>query len=332
MALAVSEERISRIDVGAAEFEALLACEPADNWSPCPDLVTPAESARRRLSAMATQLEHGHCFIRRPDDSSGVEGLVAWSPLAWDSEQFGFPAARIDLLLARGDYHTATAIKSQLLTEALEECGEKGVRHVTARADAAAFSSIHAFERAGFQTIDQILTFGIRLDGAPALQHRSWNHVGLFHPKHLDGVLAIARTAYRFDRFHADPSLPAGVADRLHEAWMRNSCLHGGADAVFVATVEDKVASYVTVKLDRGAPGAWLATIVLVATADWARGRGMAREATLASLDWCREQGVAAVQVGTQLRNVAASRLYENCGFRFAGGSISLRKVLGGAS
>jgi dTDP-4-amino-4,6-dideoxy-D-galactose acyltransferase len=323
VAVAITEERSARMPVGTVDLETLLASEPVTACSSYPDLVTPREAARLRLSKVVAQLKSGTCSTRRLGDSPNVEGLIAWSPLEWDSEQFGFPAGRIDLLLASGDYHAATRIKSQLLAEALEECRESGIRHVTARANAAEFSSIHAFERTGFQTIDQILTFGIRLDHAR--ERNPGDCVELFKPEHLEGILAIARTAYRFDRFHADPSLPGGAADRLHETWMRNSCLHGGADAVFVATIEGRVASYVTVKMD-----GLLATIVLVATAEWARGKGMARAATFGALEWCRKQGVAAVQVGTQLRNVAASRLYEDCGFRFIGGSLTLRKLLGG--
>ena len=63
-----------------------------------------------------------------------------------------------------------------------------------------------------------------------------------------------------------------------------------------------------------------------MATALDARGRGIAKATTYGALDWFREQGVDIVEVGTQLRNIPASRLYEACGFRLVASSLSLRK------
>jgi ribosomal protein S18 acetylase RimI-like enzyme len=47
---------------------------------------------------------------------------------------------------------------------------------------------------------------------------------------------------------------------------------------------------------------------------------------TRGALDWFRDQGVDIVEVGTQLSNIPASRLYESCGFRLVASSLSLRK------
>ena len=91
------------------------------------------------------------------------------------------------------------------------------------------------------------------------------------------------------------------------------------------------MAGFVTCRLDREAApvlGGALGTIVLVATAAGARGRGVARHATLGALDWFRDQGAVMVEVGTQMRNIPAGRLYETCGFRLIGVSITLRRLL----
>jgi ribosomal protein S18 acetylase RimI-like enzyme len=69
-------------------------------------------------------------------------------------------------------------------------------------------------------------------------------------------------------------------------------------------------------------------TIVLVATAAEARGRGVARQATGAALASMRRHAVDVAQVGTQLANIPAARLYESCGFRLAGVDLTFRKLL----
>ena len=115
------------------------------------------------------------------------------------------------------------------------------------------------------------------------------------------------------------------VADQVNESWTRNCCLGTAADAVVVAEDAGRVASYVTCRAGRKVGHG---VIILVATAVWARGRGAARRASLAALHWFADQGVEAVEVGTQLRNIPAARLYESLGFRMTRTSLTFRKVL----
>jgi GNAT superfamily N-acetyltransferase len=135
-------------------------------------------------------------------------------------------------------------------------------------------------------------------------------------------VAAIARTAYVYDRFHADSMLSAEQADRVHEEWMRNSCRGVAADAVFVAVSGERVLGYVTCRVDRDAPAG---VIVLVATSKECRGRGVAGRTTQRALQWFWDQNVRIVEVGTQLRNVGAGRVYEHAGFRLRNVSLTFR-------
>lgn len=249
-------------------------------------------------------------------------GTAAWRTLEWDSEQFGIPAARLDLLEASGSYSDARAHNRELLNTVLAQCREGGIRHLSARVDTGDLAAIAALEEAGFELIDGIQTFRLRIRGnlmpAPS-------GTRLFEPRDLPEVLEIGRTAFIFDRFHADPALPPVVADRVNECWTRNCCLGIAAEAVVVAQEEGRVASYVTCQADRQAS---IGIIILVATAVWARGRGAARRASSAALHWFGGQGLEAVEVGTQLRNIPAARLYEGLGFRLTRTSLTFRKVL----
>jgi RimJ/RimL family protein N-acetyltransferase len=249
-------------------------------------------------------------------------GTAAWRALEWDTEQFGIPAARLDLLEASGSNSDARAHKRELLRAVLAQCREGGIRHLSARVDTGDLATIPALEEAGFELVDGIQTFGLRIHGnllpAPS-------GTRLFEPRDLPEVLEIGRTAFVFDRFHADPALPTVVADRVNESWTRNCCLGIAADAVVVAQVEGRVASYVTCRADRLARNG---IIILVATAVWARGRGAASRASSAALHWFAGQGLEAVEVGTQFRNIPAARLYESLGFRLTRTSLTFRKVL----
>ncbi len=237
----------------------------------------------------------------------------AFVPLPWDSEQFGFPAARLDSLQAE----TPSGIA------ALVDCARsQGVRHLSTRVPVDDLLTIHSLESNGFHLLDGIQTFERALaDPSPAPSL----HVRHYQPPDLDALLDIARTAYLYDRFHADSAITTEQADRLHETWVRNSCLGLAADAVIVAEHPEAgdPASFVTCKINQR-----IGTIVLVATAKYARGLGLAHAATLGALAYFKSRDCTTVRVGTQLRNTPAGRLYQACGFRLQSVTLTYRKLL----
>ena len=261
--------------------------------------------------------------------SGNAQGLAVWTSLAWDSQQLGVGAGRLDYLIASGDYQNQYAIKEVLLRMVLKTCADQGIQHFTARVHASDLSTIHLLEQYGFITVDGILTFSLDITDAHWPSHPAGLEIRLARPEDIEQIKAIARSSYIYDRFHSDPCIPKAVADELHAVWLENSCLGKAADAVVVAAENGRILGYVTCKVDRQTTeylGLTIGTIVLVATAADARGRGVARAITCGALDWFRDQGVDIVEVGTQLRNIPASRLYESCGFRLVASSLSLRR------
>ncbi len=265
-------------------------------------------------------------------DERAIEGFACWSWLKWDSKQFGFPAARVDLLIGDGDYHESRRRKAVLIDLVETQCAEAGVHHLTARVPAGDFASIHALEQARFEMIDGIQTFSLDTHSRDAAHAPASDlELRLFREEDTGQVLDIARSAYIFDRFHADAALAREAADRVNEEWVANSCRGVGADAVVVACSRRRILGYVTCKVDHEAAqvlGTSFGSIVMVATAPEAQGRGVATAATYAALDWFRSQDVRIVEVGTQLRNVPAGRLYEACGFRLVGVNLTFRRLL----
>ena len=261
-----------------------------------------------------------------------VTGLASWTRLAWDSEQFGFPTARLDLLAASGDHRAAAVIKTSLVKEVVRDCRNSGIHHLVCRVDAAGMDSIEALQRNGFELIDGIQTFSLRIPRAATFERASNAFtLRLFQEADLPQVLQLARTAYVHDRFHADRALDKETADRINETWLRNSCLGQIADAVIIAAAGNTVLGYVTCKIDKEATrvlGTGCGEIGMVATTTSARNSGVASAATFHALEWFAMQGVEFVEVGTQLRNIAAARLYERCGFRLAAASLTWRRII----
>lgn len=262
---------------------------------------------------------------------NGALALTVWTQLAWDSEQLGYGAGRLNHLIALGDYQEQWELKEALLKAVLGDCTRQGIRHLSARINASDLTTIHLLEQYGFITVDGILTFSLDIRDAHFPTEFEGLKVRLSRPEDIEQIKDIARSSYDYDRFHSDPSIPKEVADNIYAVWMENACLGKAADAIIVAERDDRVLSYVACKVDHQAMGylrRGIGIIVLVATAARTRGQGLARAATYGALNWFSEQEVKMVEVGTQLTNIPASRLYEACGFKLVASSLSLRKCV----
>ncbi len=141
----------------------LLADFEPDAYGHFGDLIPRAAQRREREERAERWMKELGPRLVIEQESGGVAGACAWSPLPWDSRHFGFSAARLEFLLARED-----SIRRTILKATLQRCHEAGIRHLTARVDSSDLSGAHALEAAGFDLVDGILTFGMRLDGRMA--------------------------------------------------------------------------------------------------------------------------------------------------------------------
>jgi dTDP-4-amino-4,6-dideoxy-D-galactose acyltransferase len=261
-----------------------------------------------------------------------VRAFGCFRKLPWDSQQLRMSAARIDYLLAAGSYNEQRSAKQMLLEELLVEAQNLGVWHMSVRVDASDLSSLHVLEEAGFITVDGILTFALDLKEHHAVEPDGDFKIRLATADDAGEAEALARTAYVYDRFHADPFIDRELADELHANWVRNSCEGKAADAMLIAEDWSGLLGFVTCKLPsdiaRNSYNSRPGTIVLVAAAPRARGRRVGYSLTMAALEWFRRSGCETVEVGTQLSNIPASRLYQMCGFRLRATSVSLRRLL----
>lgn len=123
------------------------------------------------------------------------------------------------------------------------------------------------------------------------------------------GCLDIARTAFSYDRFHADVRVPKAAADRLKAVWVENS-LKGRADAVLVVLDRGQVAGFVTCLVNGDA-----AVIDLIAVAPGCQGRGLGRNLVQGALAFYAGRK-ALMRVGTQAANTHSLGLYEGQGFK----------------
>jgi dTDP-4-amino-4,6-dideoxy-D-galactose acyltransferase len=271
--------------------------------------------------------------------SDGATSVVAAgiTRLGWDSEQLGMPAGRLDYVIPAaapaGDARLLTARLMMAGRAVVEAATAAGLRHLSARLDARELTTVQALEMAGFQVVDGLLRFALAVgDGAPPTGRSDALRLRDAVPEDVPALRALALGAFRYDRFHNDPALAPGVADRLHAAWVENAVRGRTAAGVIVATAADQTVGFFVLALDHEAQkhlGFPVGTLVLIGVDQAWRRRGVALALSHAGTAWLAARGARRVEVGTQLANLAAANLYAKAGFRLVQTSISLRWVAG---
>jgi len=234
--------------------------------------------------------------------------VSALESLAWDSDHFGFPVARL----------TVPDMDFLALREALDEARTGGFRliHWSAAPGRVAPEPILR-EFAGLLA-DRKATFAVDPIPAPPgyepagpVRVVEWPRQSPSEPLLRLGVAAGLHSRYR-----VDPRMPAGAFESLYRTWTARSANGELADAVLVAAAPGEEADplgMVTVALD-GQTG----QIGLIAVRDDARGRGVGSMLIRAAHRWMLGHRARRATVVTQLDNGAACRLYERSGYRLA--------------
>ena len=219
--------------------------------------------------------------------------------LDWDSAFFGFRIAQLR------EVH----LTAQGFCDALKWCDRGGIRCLYFLASGDSLEAANLAGANGFRMVDIRFT----LAREPFTEVGAADSVRAFCESDLPALRAIARVSHRDSRFYSDPGFLNQRCDELYETWIDRSC-HGYADRVLVAEHALKTAGYVSCHLRPNGIG----VIGLLAVADGSRGVGLGRRLVAGALHFFAEAGCKSVTVVTQGRNIAAQRLYQNCGFRSA--------------
>ncbi|MFP6757412.1 MAG: GNAT family N-acetyltransferase [Alphaproteobacteria bacterium] len=273
---------------------------------------TPADMAALATRAIAPTPGR-HVLVA--DDGGTVAGAAIYGDQPFETDQLGIKTARLDVLRCWTD----AAVLDPLVAAAWDDLKGSGVDLVSCRVSENDRAALDSLQGNGFRVVECLLTHGRPLDDAPRALPDGIERGGA---SNAEACAEIARRAFAYDRFHADPRIPDAAADRLKGQWMRNACA-GRADAVLVALEGGRVVGFNACLLagDR-------AVIDLIAVAETAQGRGWGRKLVDGALA-CYAGKAAEMRVGTQSRNLASLALYRACGFAVVDTAMTLHAHLG---
>lgn len=126
-------------------------------------------------------------------------------------------------------------------------------------------------------------------------------------------LLPMIDNAFTNTRFYYDPYFRDEQANNLYRTWLDRSINEDFADHVIVIRKQGKPQGFITCNLDHDTK---VGTIGLIGVADYARGKNLGAILVFQSIDYFKQEGMNQVRVVTQVRNIAANRLYQKCGFR----------------
>jgi len=219
---------------------------------------------------------------------------------SWLAAIFGRPVWRVD---AANTGDGLIALESAAAVFAYAKCEVSRVSEVSALSDI------------GFRVVDTALTFeGVVSNGSTSRCVSVGQVVRIATQDDRDTVCDIASRAFRFSRFHLDPQVPAGVADRIKASWARNYFSGQRGDGMVVAESNGQVVGFL--QLLWGQEDTLIIDLIGVAPEN--QGRGMAR----AMIRYAAMNGTgdhrrpARILVGTQAANTPSMRLYESLGLR----------------
>lgn len=213
-------------------------------------------------------------------------------PQQFEIDQLGCPVFRLELPSASP--HAALDDAGRMVKDV-----EAGL--VSCRVDSDDTDAIQFLKSEGFREIEVILTFERKIGKVPAFP----GGVEIASADAADACREIARTAFRYDRFHMDTNVPREKADALKAEWAYNNAVER-ADICLVAVSDAHVVGFNQCFLRDE-----IAVIDLIAVSPQAQGAGHGRRLVQAALAACGEKA-GRLRVGTQETNVKSVELYRS--------------------
>jgi dTDP-4-amino-4,6-dideoxy-D-galactose acyltransferase len=218
--------------------------------------------------------------------------------LDWDSKFFGVRIARV----------IGHRMDPQKIAEVLRAVREESIQCVYFLAGTEPASTRIA-ERNGFHLVDVRLTMAARLLTSHGGMWQG-DDVREVDAADMPAIREISTRSHTDSRFHRDGRFPRELCDELYRIWITRNC-HGCADVVLVAEHESLPAGYVSCHLKGDGRG----EIGLMGVDENARSSGLGGKLVRHALRWFQEREVQDVTVVTEGTNIAALRLYQQCGF-----------------
>jgi len=230
--------------------------------------------------------------------------------LKWDTKFFNTNIA----------YLYPKRIRENIVHFALKKCKEDDIDCLYYLCNCHDPESVRLAEKYGFHFVDIRLTFN--LEPVNSINEKISSTISkknklIIRPSKREDepvLEKIAQESYIHSRYFFDRHFPVGIYKKFYADWIEKSARGKFDDIVLVAEVKEKIAGYISCKVQTHNLG----SIGLVGVSRNFVGKKVGTHLVNAAIKWLFEKGVSKIKVVTQGRNIPAQRLYQSCGFKTA--------------
>jgi len=228
--------------------------------------------------------------------ASQIQSVLAVKPQAFEAEVFGAPVWRLEI--GGPDFPAARELDDLIVQARAGKTALIACRLPSGSPVAALLS------QAGFRKVERLVTLNASMPNEAEMPAG----ICIAEASDEEAATQIGRSAFLFDRYHADPNIPGAIADEIKARWVHNG-ITGRADAALIAHVNGAAAGFVLC-MRRGKD----AVIDLIGVSGDFQGQGLGRKLIEGAL--AHYAGRAQVMwVGTQEDNLVSLALYRRAGF-----------------
>ena len=223
--------------------------------------------------------------------------------LAWDSEHWGFPVARIN----------GNKLNQGVAEDVVRWCEKHQVKCLYFAADGTSAETLQVSQNNGFCFVDVRVDMEVAVSSI-FLTSQTNGKCREARLKDLFAIERLAKTAHEDTRFFKDSKFDQQKAADLYGLWIRREFRENKVFVAGLPSNPNRVLGYASASVADGKVG----RIGLVAVCPAARGCGLGHLLVENAMAWCQSHGASCIRVVTQGTNIAALRLYESCGFKVA--------------
>jgi len=259
-----------------------------------------------------------------------ITGILMYRFSEWDTSHFGFNVGIVDFVISVGiDYPERVKITDKLLEKFFSWCHTKEIRFVTAKIPSLDLSTIHAFEKMGFNFIEAwIYNF---YDLAKDDKAKSPKYgLRLISPDDLPIMIEYAKGAFSLHRFHADYRIPLDKAESLYSKWITTAYNDNDQD-ILVMDFEGKPVAFMTYfKNDLSANlGLKIAQWKMAVIDQKIRGKGIGTQFFQELIYYHRNEGLDIIDSGLSIRNLPSLNLHTKLDFKTVSTLATFHKWFG---
>lgn len=228
----------------------------------------------------------------------------SWKIDSFDSKIFGFKVVKITEITSPDD--VKVLVKELINNE---------IKQATFRIQSNSYSIIQALQKFGFVLVDGLISLDIDIQNHK--EELGFKQIREAKNTDLGSLKELTTGLYLSSRIYSDSLISKNKADKFFTEWVKNSILGKVADSVLVWDEEGKILGYITLQKKGQIP--------LLGVSPKARGMGIASKLIKASFAKFSEWEVKKVTIETQINNIAALRVYQDCGFKTVNSYFTLR-------